>query len=173
MPGGPEVVDYAVVQFQRQLEVVLGDLSADLVGMRQRKTRLEAEARPLVSSVAESGHSKALLEEIGRKEAEIQGITDGLLLATPKSIESRVNEIRTFVVSGLKNLRDLLRKDTDLARKELLKHSSEIRMTPHRSLAQRFYVADGNWDLLGRQDWTEVASRQAGGFGWLRGSDLN
>jgi hypothetical protein len=65
-----------------------------------------------------------------------------------------------------------LRKDTALARTELLKHSSEITMTPHRDLAQHFYVAEGNWDLLGN-GWTEGASRLTGGFGWLRGSDLN
>jgi hypothetical protein len=88
------------MEFQRQLEAALGDLSTDLVGMRQRKTRLEAEVRRLVSAVAESGHSKSLLEEIARKEAEIQSITDGLLLATPKSIESRIDEIRTFVASA-------------------------------------------------------------------------
>jgi site-specific DNA recombinase len=166
----PEVVDYAVMEFQRQLEAALGGLSDDLAGMRQRKTRLEAEVRRLVSAVAESGHSKSLLEEIGRKEAELQGITDGLLSATPKSIESRISEIRSCVTSGLKDLRDLLRKDIVLARTELLKHSSEITMTPH--LAQRFYVADGSWDLLG-DGWSEGASRLAGGFGWLRGPDLN
>jgi site-specific DNA recombinase len=168
----PEVVDYAVMEFQRQLVEALGSLSDDLVGMRQRKTRLEAEVRRLVSAVADSGHSKSLLEEIGRKEAELQGITDSLLLATPKSIESRVGEIRSFVASGLNDLRDLLRKDTALARTELLKHSSEIRMTPHCDPVRRFYVADGTWDLLGK-DWTEGASRQTGAFGWLRGSDLN
>ena len=168
----PEVVDYAVMEFQRQLEAALAGLSDDLAGMRQRKTRLEAEVRRLVSAIAESGHSKMLLEEIGRKEAELQGIADQLLSATPASIESRVGEIRSFVASGLNDLRDLLRKDTALARTELLKHSSEITMTPHRDQAQRFYVAEGNWDLLGN-GWTEGASRSAGGFGWLRGLDLN
>jgi hypothetical protein len=98
----------------------------------QRKTRLEAELRRLVSAVAESGHFKSLLEEIGRKEVELQGITESLLSATPQSIGSRVDEIRSFVVGGLTNLRDLLRKDTALARTELLKQSSEITMTPHR-----------------------------------------
>jgi hypothetical protein len=164
----PEVVDYAVSVFQRQLEAALGSLSDDLVGMRQRKARLEAELRHLVSAVAESGHSKSLLEEIGRKEAEFQGITDRLLSATPESIESRVNEIRSFVATGLSNLSELLRKDTALARAELLKHSSEITMTPHRAPAQRLYVAEGNWDLLGN-GWTEGASRLTGGFGWSRG----
>jgi hypothetical protein len=96
-----------------------------------------------------------------------------LLSATPESIDSRVGEIRRFVTSGLNNLRDLLREDVALARTELLKHSSEITMTPHRDSVQRFYVADGNWDLLGKDEWPEGASRLAGGFGWLRGSDLN
>ena len=167
-----EVVDYAIMEFQRQLEAALGSLSDDHAGMRQRKTRLEAEVRRLVSAVAESGHSKSLLAEIGRKEAELQGITDGLLVATPKSIESRIGEIRTFVATGFKDLRDLLREDTAVARTELLKHSSEITMTPQRDPAQRFYVAEGKWDLLGN-GWTEDASRLTGGFGWLRGSDLN
>jgi site-specific DNA recombinase len=144
----PEVVDYAIVEFQRQLEAALGSLSNDLAGMRQRKTRLEAEVRRLVSAVAETGHSKSLLEEIGRKESELQAITDKLWSATPESIESRVGEIRSFVKNGLTDLRDLLRKDTALARAELLKHSSEITMTP--DLEGRFYVADGTWDLLGK-----------------------
>ncbi len=87
--------------------------------MRQRKTRLEAEVRRLVAAIADSGHSKSLLDEIGRKESELQGIADRLLSATPESIESRVGEIRGFVTSGLSDLRDLLRKDTTLARTEL------------------------------------------------------
>jgi hypothetical protein len=74
------------MEFQRQLEAALGSLSDDLAGKRQRKTRLEAEVRRVVSAVAESGHSKSLLEEIGRKEAELQGITDCLVSATPESI---------------------------------------------------------------------------------------
>jgi hypothetical protein len=71
-----------------------------------------------------SGHSKSLLEEIGRKEAELHGITDKLISATPASIESRVGEIRAFVANGLGDLRDLLRKNAALARTDLLKHSS-------------------------------------------------
>jgi site-specific DNA recombinase len=131
----PEAVDYAVIEFQRQLEAALGSLSDDLAGMRQQKTRLQAEVRRLVSAVAESGHSKSLLEEIGRKEAELQAIADRLLSATPESIESRVGEIRSFVRSGLNDLRDLL----SLARAELLKHSGEITMTRHRDPERCFY----------------------------------
>ncbi|HXJ47192.1 MAG TPA: recombinase family protein, partial [Candidatus Dormibacteraeota bacterium] len=168
----PEVIDYAVVEFQRQLEAALASLSGDLGEMRQRKARLEAEIRRLVSAVAETGHSKSILEEIGRKETELHSISDRLFSATPESVESRVAEIRTYVKNGLRDLRDLLRKDTALARTELLKHSGEITMIPHHASAQRFYIAEGKWDLLG-DAWPEAASRSAGGFGWLRGSDLN
>lgn len=168
----PEVVDYAVVAFQRQLEAALGSLSDDLAGMRQRKIRLEAEIRRLIAAVAESGHSSSLLEEIGRKEAELHGIADSLLSATPESVASRVGEIRSFVAHGLADLRKLFRKDIALARAELLKHSSEITMTPRADSGRRFYVAEGKWDLLGK-DWTEADSARTGGFGWLRGSDLN
>jgi len=104
---------------------------------------LELEVRRLVSAVAESGHSKSILEEIGRKEAELRGVGDRLLSAAPESIESRVGEIRNYVKSGLSDLREPLRKDTALARTELLRHSSEITMTPHRDSTRRFYVADG------------------------------
>jgi site-specific DNA recombinase len=145
----PEVIDYAIMEFQKQLEAALGSLSDDLTAERQRKARLETEVRRLVSAVAESGHSKALLEEIGRRETELQGITDRLLSATTESIGSRAGEIRSFVKSGLNDLRDLLRKETSLARAELLKHASEITMTPHNDAARRCYVAEGEWDLLG------------------------
>ena len=101
--------------------------------MRQRKTHLDAEIRHWVSAIAVLGHSRALLDEMGCKESELQAITEGLLAASPESIESRIEEIRTFVTNGLDNLREVLRKDTALARTEILKHTSEITTTPKRA----------------------------------------
>jgi hypothetical protein len=73
-------------------------------------------------------------------------------------------------MSGIENLRNLLREDTALTRTELLKHPGEIRMIPHSNEKHRFYIAEGNWDLLGRDRlWTEGASMVTGVFGWLRG----
>jgi site-specific DNA recombinase len=145
----PEVMEYAIEQFRKQLDEALGSVADALAEMRQRKTRLETQVRRLVSAVAESGHSKAMLEELARKEGELQAITDQLLSASPESIESRIEEIRKFVVDGLANLRQTLSKDTALARTEVLKHTGEIRMTPQANAKGRFYTAEGNWDLLG------------------------
>jgi hypothetical protein len=64
------------------------------------------------------------------------------------------------VIDGIQNLSNLLREDPALARTELAKHCGEIRMIPQRNEAHRFYVAEGNWDLLGRDE--------AVGFGALR-----
>jgi site-specific DNA recombinase len=145
----PEVMEYTIAQFRKQLGEALGSVADDLAEMRRRKGRLETEVRRLVSAIVDSGHSKALLEEMGRKEAALQTITDRLLSAAPESIEARVAEIRNFVANGLDNLRNVLRKDTALARAEILKHTSEITMTPHMNGQHRFYVAEGKWDLLG------------------------
>jgi ABC-type hemin transport system ATPase subunit len=114
--------------------------------MRQRKKRLESQVRRLVSAVAESGHSPAILGELGRKEAELQAITGQLLSASPDSIELRIDEIRKFVTNRLANVLDVLRNDSALARTEILKHRKEITMTPQRNGQKPFYAAEGNWD---------------------------
>jgi len=101
---------------------ILKDLSAgikgktiDLAKMRQRKERLGTEVRRLVTAVSEAGHSKVLLAELARKEAELQEITDRLLSNSQESIEARVGEIRTLVIDAAQNPRTLLREDTALA----------------------------------------------------------
>ena len=106
--------------------------------------------RRLVIAVSEAGHSKALLAELARKEAELQEITDRLLSNSQESIEARAGEIRTLVIDAAQNPRTLLREDTALARTEVLKHFGEIAMIPNRNQKHRFYIAEGNWHLLGR-----------------------
>ena len=49
----------------------------------------------------------------------------------------------------LSDLRSQLNRDTALAKAELQKHVSEVRMTPTKDIEDWHYVAEGNWDLLG------------------------
>jgi hypothetical protein len=142
-------MEYAIEQFRKQLGDALGSIADDLAEMRQRKGQLEVQVRRLVAAVAESGHSRAMLEELARKEGELQAIADQLLSASPDSIESRIEEIRRFVTNRLNNLRDVLSKDAVLARTKILKHTNEITMTPQAGAGKPYYVAEGNWDLLG------------------------
>jgi hypothetical protein len=133
----PEIMDYAIEQFRKQLSDALGSIADDLAEMRQRKSRLEAQVRRLVSAVAESGHSRAMLEELGRKEAELQAITDQLLSSSPDSIDSRIEEIRQFVARRLENIPDVPRKDTSLKRTEILKVQTTTAQPDSRFSEQR------------------------------------
>ena len=142
-------------------------LNGDVPQARAELLRHVTEIR-LIPQETNNGSDYVAVGNWNLLENSLETDRDRLLSATSESIESRVREIRSFVTCGLNDLRDLLRKDTALARTELLKHSSEITMTPYRDSERRFYVAEGKWDLLG-DGWTEGASRLTGGFGWLRG----
>jgi hypothetical protein len=60
-----------------------------------------------------------------------------------------VDSIRRFVEKGITDLRTLLNRDVALAKAELQRHLSEIRMTPTAGNKDWHYIAEGNWSLLG------------------------
>ena len=64
-------------------------------------------------------------------------------------MEAELAEIRSYVTTRLADIRSLLAKNVPLARVELAKHVREIRMQASNVGAERFYVADGEWNLLG------------------------
>ena len=156
----PQVVDYAVEEFRRQLNEALNDLSGKLSQMQARKAQLEAELQRLTDAIAEQGHSAFLLKAISDRESELQEITERLLSEKQGSIEQDIGEVRRFVSERLSNLRNLLFKDVALARAELSKHVTEIRMEPN--LTERHYTAMGEWDLLGRYPKTGRARHLPG-----------
>ncbi len=145
----PEVVDYSVKEFGRQLKASLANLSGDLARMRERKEQLEKEVHRLTTAVAEGGHSKFLLKAFADREQELREITERLLSTGQGSIDVQVSEILRSLTERLSNLRKVLYGDVALARAELAKHFTAIRMTPHQSEQGRFYVAEGEWNLLG------------------------
>ena len=57
--------------------------------------------------------------------------------------------LKDRVLEGIENLTDLLSTDPFLAKAELRQHVESIRMTPGEESGKRFYVAEGEWDLLG------------------------
>ena len=63
-------------------------------------------------------------------------------------MDAHLDEIRRFVEKGIANLRGLLNRDPALAKSELQKHLSEIRMIPTEDPLDWHYVAEGTWNLL-------------------------
>jgi len=143
------VIDYAIAEFGRQLRVALSSVSADVASLRRRREQLEAEIGRFNQAVARGGPLDSLVQEIAKREMELKSITNRLLSMNANSIDSRLEEIRQFVVAGISDLRSLLNRDAALAKAELHSHLSEIRMTPTEGKRDWYYVAEGAWNLLG------------------------
>ena len=154
----PEAIDLAIAEFSRQLVSSLGNISSELVQMRQRKQKLESEIQKFMAAIAEHGHSKSMLEQIAIREKEVESISNRLLETSSDSIQTRVEEVRKFVQEGIADLRTLLSDNTSLAKRELHRHLPEVRMFPENEDKNWHYVAEGNWDLLGTDP--RVASRR-------------
>jgi site-specific DNA recombinase len=88
----PEVIEYAVSEFGRQLHAALGSLGGEIEQMRKRKEELDRKIQNLVSAIEDCGHSSALLQQLGQHQAEKDMITGRLLSATAGSIEQRLAE---------------------------------------------------------------------------------
>ena len=67
-----------------------------------------------------------------------------------------VKDYRIFVNNKLKDIRQPLSNtgfaDPTAIRAELRKHVSEIRLTPHDGQPRGHYVAEGAWDLVGKEE---------------------
>jgi site-specific DNA recombinase len=146
-----DAIEYAVSAFKRQLESASQTTSRDVLRAQIERHKIQSELERLVDAVANSGHSESLLQAIDAREDRIREIDE--LLKTPGDNfpDQSPNRIQDFVVKGLSNLRELIQTDVVRARAELLRHVSEIRLTPTKSGAGLEYVATGNWDLLGEE----------------------
>jgi site-specific DNA recombinase len=79
----PEVVDYALEEFQRQLTEALSNLTGQFGRMRQRREEIQRQLRNLVESVATLGHSATLVDAINARERELDEITQRLFASQP------------------------------------------------------------------------------------------
>lgn len=145
----PEAIDYAVREFERQLQSSLSGLDHKIGRMRQRASEIEIELGNLIGLAAKCGHSPSLIEGINRLEQERKEITGQLLNTEPNSISAEIGRIRQFVAGQMGNVRQLLKADVQKAKILLKSHVSGIRMVPQPNGKKGHYVAEGEWNLLG------------------------
>ena len=105
----------------------------------------------MTATAAQTGPSPFLIEAINDRERQLRDITERLLSAGPGSVESHLAGIREFVTKRLSDLQELLSGETTLAKTELKKHVEEIRMTPLYGEGRPHYLAEGAWNLLGKE----------------------
>lgn len=101
-----------------------------LAHMRERKQKLEGELRRLTETAAETGPSSFLVAAIHEREQQLREITDQLLTGGAYSVDAHLSEMRGFITKQLGDLQHLISGEPAEARKELVKHVSEIRMFP-------------------------------------------
>ncbi len=146
-----EAIDYVLEEFGRHLKDAFAKLSGQLAQMRERKQKLGGELKRLAATAAETGPSSFLVAAIHEREQQLREITDQLLARGTGSVDSHLSDIRRFVTQRLGDLRGLLTGQPAEARRELLKHVSEIRMVPQAGDGKPHYVAEGRWNLLGNE----------------------
>jgi hypothetical protein len=124
--------------------------------LRAKREKLKGEIANLACAVAEGHSSPALFGELGKRERELDGISEQLLAADGTGFDARLQEIERFVHQRLHDVRALLFADVPRAKAELSKHCTAITLTPEGST----YQISGDWNLLGgRSDGAWGAAR--------------
>ncbi|MEN6602533.1 MAG: hypothetical protein ABFD86_08940 [Bryobacteraceae bacterium] len=86
---------------------------------------------------------------INKRQEELDDITRQLLTTEPDCISAEIGRIRQFVTRQLGDIRQLLNVDVQKAKTELEKHVTAIRMVPQGEGKKGYYIAEGQWNLLG------------------------
>jgi hypothetical protein len=123
----------------------MDDTRSHLAVMRNKREKLKAEIANLARAVAEGHRSVALLDELGKRERELDSISEELLATDGRGLDARLQEIEEFVQKRLQDVRGLLFADVARAKAELSKHCTAITLTPEGAS----FRITGDWNLPG------------------------
>ena len=128
-----DIAAFALEEFKRQLRARLDDTRSHLTLMRNKREKLKSEISNLANAIAEGHKSAALLNQLGKREMELDDISEEFLAADGRGLDARLQEIEAFVQKRLQDIRGLLFVDVPRAEAELSKHSTAITLTPEGS----------------------------------------
>jgi DNA invertase Pin-like site-specific DNA recombinase len=153
------MIEFAIEEFQKQLNTQLAGVTAHLDADRKRETVLQRELKNLWAAVAKGGDFDSLKDEIAERDRELKAIRERVLTAGRDSVDAEIAGIRDYVIKSLVDLKGLLSLDIPAAKAWLAEHIGEdgIVMTP----AGEHYVASGNWDLCGGMEPVSFRPQQA------------
>ena len=120
--------------------------------LKERTRVLEGEIQQFTAALLGAGGAptpRAIIAAINQREAELDQISSRKLESSSEFFQAKLRDARDFVTTRLGDLRKLLSSDVATAKAELLKHVQRIDLTPVRAAGERFYLAEGEWDLLG------------------------
>ena len=157
----PGTIAYMMERLEAGLTSAAEEVSAEERSSWRRREELEGEIARLTAAIAAAGHSAALLQALQAKESELSALAPRQPKEKRLAIP-RTEELSDFVVQQVSNLRVLFGHDLPRARAHLASHVREIRMIPTLEEGKRFYTAELDWEVLGRED---VPQKRMDGFG--------
>ncbi len=152
----PEMLDYVI---QRALIIELRHRLAEInkrgshaADLQVQRRDLQAQAQRLVSAIAKSGDSPALLSGLVAVESALAQLDQQLKAHCPFDLEGAIVEMREVVTKNLMQLRTLVAGDPAFAKSALSKHIKQLVLTPTQLAPGPVFEVSGNVDLVPNDD---------------------
>lgn len=153
----PDVIDYAIQSFQRELSARLKAIQDEALkaagcisDLQSKRSTLAAKAANLAEAIANMGYSPSLGTQLAQIEREIKGIDETLSSVNqPLDLAYSLDGVREFAATKLTDLRGLVNSDITSARNALARHIAQIVLTPKQTSEGPVYEVSGDVDLFG------------------------
>jgi len=132
----------------------------------EERHRIEGELKRLVETIATGTASPSIMSAIAEREARVRAITDKLVEPGPDTLQGKLEELRTFAVDRLTQLRGLLTDPAAIheARALLAEQMGKVTLERVQEGGKIIFKANGEIDFFGEDAFTRVGG--AGGPAW-------
>jgi DNA repair exonuclease SbcCD ATPase subunit len=139
---------------EETLNAQFAEIDKELTRLRQRKQELDAELKRLTDVLALGQQSQSIMSAIGDREKELRAITDGLLEPRAGSLRAKPDELRTFAVSRLTKIRELLAhpENVETAHEAIAARVGQLTFEASTESGKRTYLAHGKVDFFGEEE---------------------
>src|SRR5436190_12676227 len=161
-----EFIDYVICGLQEELRQRHGAFESGLKALRDERQRIEAELRRLVESLAVGNGSPTVMAAMAERDARRREIMNQVIQPGPGLLQEKLEELRTFAVSRLTRLRELLTNPGAIheARVLLAEQIGKFTLERVEENGKVSFKANGNIDFFGEEAFTRVGG--AGGPAW-------
>jgi site-specific DNA recombinase len=158
-----EFIDYVICGLQEELRERHKAFESGLKALRDEKQRIESELKRLVETIAVGKGSPTVMAAITEREARLREITSQVIEPGPASLQEQLDDLRTFAISRLNRLRELLTDSNAIheARALLAEQIGKFTLERVSEDGKISLKANGQIDFFGEEALTRLSG--AGG----------
>jgi site-specific DNA recombinase len=158
-----EFIDYVISGLQEELRQRHGSLESWLRELRNERARIEGELKRLVEMIATGTGSPTVMAAITEREARLREIANQAIEPGLDSLQERLDELRTFAISRLTLLREVLANPRAIheARALLAEQVGKFTLERVAEGEKTSFKANGTIDFFGEEAFTRLSG--AGG----------